>query len=216
LKLEPTEYSFDSKTESRTGDTWIFDREAIAPNMFFVVGDSLNRTLIARDMVDDYWTFKPTPGAHLPKDHLIDYILPLSRLETAIPFYYSQVKKENRFRFVNEKDPAYIRLMEEARRNLEGHLQRTAQNIIIDDRRPPEFVHGQGGFFERFPEFDPLEFGFSLPPYGNYVEGLYFGALPVKGRVKALIFRGQPPSDEEVKLLKQAGIQVIDGRNGSN
>jgi hypothetical protein len=215
LALEPTLYALDENHKEHTGDTWVFDREAIAKNTFFVVGDSLNRTLIERELAQDLAFFSPGENSHLPKNHIADYALPIELLDTAIPYYYNQVKKEGRFRFVNEKDPAYTWLIEQTREDMGGQLSRM-QEILFSDYLPPEFNQDRGDFFRRFPEFLPLEPQFFFKPFANYTEGLYVGELPVRGKVKELIFRSNPPTEDEMRLLKAAGIKVTDGRKKQN
>ncbi|HEY8269688.1 MAG TPA: hypothetical protein VIG33_02285 [Pseudobdellovibrionaceae bacterium] len=207
IDLAPTIYFQDNKTNKYTGDTWIFALDKIERNTAFIVGDSYNRALIEREFADDFKQMIILPEAHFLKNNILDYVLPLDLLLTAVPFYYEQVRTKNKFRFVNEDSAEYQKRFEDFKAEMDGFLADWQYNLINDLR--PTF---SAGFFEKFPELKPYEKSFLFRPYGNYVEGLYYGPLSVAGKVKALIFRSTPPTAEEMAKFKELGIQVIDGR----
>ena len=154
--------------------------------------------------MDDIKSFEITPGRHLAPEKLTSHLLPPEWLDTAIPFFYDQFKKDRALRFV---DPDAFKLQYE-KRLARGEVIPTWQSVLEDTSRP----NFGTVFFKKFPELKPFEEDFLLRPYGNYVEGVYFGEMKAQGNVKALIYRSNPPTADELKRFEALGIQVIDGR----
>lgn len=207
LSFDPLVYSQDRKTLESTGDTWVFDYSQIQEQTFFTVGDSLNRALLGRGLTEDIQETTIRQNDHFTKDDLQDYLLPLDMLFTSIPYFYSEVKANKKFRFVDSEGAEYLKNYEDFREEMDGHLADWQARMVLDSK-PPGF---SGHFFEIFPELKEFQ-EFFFKPFENYVEGLYFGSLPIEGKVKALIFRGEPPTAAEMEEFKRMNIQVIDGR----
>ena len=203
IKLAPTHYSVDPFTHKRVGDTWILDLKQIEKNTVFVVGDSLDRALIEGDLLDDPKWFTLNHSATLSGAHGVDHLLPLEWIKTSTPFYYEQVKSQNKLRFVDPKvfEAYYNKIKEE-----EGVMPQWQE--AFSNTSQPNFDEK---FMKKFPEFKNYDDKVLMRPYGNYVEGLYFGKLPSK-KIKAMIFHETPPTPEEMKEFQRLGIQVIDGR----
>jgi hypothetical protein len=207
IELVPTVYFDDAATGRNLGDTWVFDREAIAENTLFLAGDSYNRALLERDLVGDWKQFEIDPDAKLKGDHVGDHLLPLAWLATTVPYYYQQVADENRWRFTNHADPKIqARHTPDVVDGVEYPLVDWQKTLI--DLNTPDF---DDAFFAKFPELAPFADAFLMRSFGNYAEGDYFGELTTR-QVKALIFRASPPTDAERAELEKRGIELIDGR----
>ncbi|MCK6548537.1 hypothetical protein L6R52_22005, partial [Myxococcota bacterium] len=207
IELVPTVYFDDLETKQNLGDTWVFDRAAIAPNTLFLAGDSYNRALLERDLVGDWKQFEIDPDAKLKGDHVGDFLLPLEWVATLVPYYFQQVEAENRWRFTNHEDPKIQ--ARHAPDVVDGEEYPLAdwQKTMID-LNTPDF---DAAFFARFPELEPFASSMLMRTFGNYAEGDYFGELSTQ-QVKALIFRASPPSAAERAALEARGIELIDGR----
>jgi hypothetical protein len=203
IKLVPTHYSVNPFSHKRVGDTWILDLKQIEKNTVFVVGDSLDRALIEGDLLDDPKWFTLNHSATLSGAQGVDHLLPLEWIKTSTPFYYEQVKSQNKLRFVDPKvfEAHYNKIKEE-----EGIVPMW-QEVMMNTSQP-KF---EKNFMKKFPELSKYDDKVFMRPYGNYVEGLYFGKLPPK-KIKAMIFHETPPTPEEMKEFERLGIQVIDGR----
>lgn len=207
IELTPTIYAQDATTKEYNGDTWIFSLDKIEQNTSFVVGDSYNRALIERDFADDFKQMTIAPDSHFKKDNILDYALPLNLLQTAMPFYYEQIKTTNKFRFVDADSSEYKKPFEDLKNEMDGVLTDWQYNLL--NNLQPNF---NDDLLTKFPELKPFQNSFLFRPYGNYVEGLYYGPLAVARKVKTLIFRSNPPTAEEMMKFEELGIQVIDGR----
>jgi hypothetical protein len=191
IHTPPTHY-FDGK-----GDTWIFKRNAIKNNTRFVVGDSYDRALQTRLTTDTRWG-APIEEFPLELDSVADFVLPLNLLITAAPFYYEQLKSSNTWRFVDVNSPRIKKVISKEKKMM-AKIGRFQVNAIV-----PDFNEA---FFARFPELEPYKDSFLFDPWGNYVEGLYFGPLDLS-KVQKLIVRQNPPTSQEMAMLKAHGIEV--------
>lgn len=189
-----------------TGDTWVFDRAKVAPQALFVVGDTYDRALFGRDLVDDWKHAHVPPDAKLAGDHVGDYLLPLEWLALSIPYYHQQVEEQNQWRFSDPESPRVKAMIEEEREFYEGYLPPWAFYLV--DLTAPDFGDA---FFARFPELEPFRDTMLMRPHGNYSEVDVFGPLDAS-KVKALVYRSSPPTPEEQAKLTALGIEVIDGR----
>ncbi len=203
INIHPTHYSMDIYAKSRIGDTWVLKLDSIQDNTVLTIGDSLDRAMIEGELVADLKWMTILPDKKLSDKLAVDYLIPLEWVKTSVPYYYQQVSKENKLRFV---DPMNNKLWYQARKQKGEHIP-TWLDMVQNSSRP-KFDRK---FFERFPELNKLESEQLFKPYGNYVEGLHFGELPPT-KIKTLIYHSNPPSPEELKILNQLGIEVIDGR----
>lgn len=203
IEFTPTHYSLDAFQKKRIGDTWILKREAIEENTLVTVGDSLDRAFIESGLVDDWRSMEVLPEQKMSEKLAVDYLLPLDWAKTSIPFYYREVKQQNKLRFV-EPD-AYTRSYN--KRIEEGEHIPTWQSVL-ENSSQPDF---NKKFMKQFPELAPFEGEQLFRPYGNYVEGLHFGELP-SSKIKAFIYHSDPPSAQELLEFERLGIEVIDGR----
>lgn len=208
IDLMPTLYICEPLSGKAIGDTWVFDLAAIEKNTLFVLGDSLDRMLIGEGF--DY----PGMGilqknAKVSGESFNHYLLPLNWLPTIIPYFAKQVSA-GKWQIVDEKSKEYQRRFtpEPGDPELTDALRMQINNFL------PDFDET---YFASYPELQSyLEGQFLTLPYQNYVEGLYFGQLPAEGKVKALIYRSQPPTAAEKTAFAKAGIQLIDGRKGNS
>lgn len=205
----PTIYATNSKTNKVTNDTWVFDLSAISDQTLFVVGDSYNRALIEGQLMADQSELNIKPDAKFSGMDPVNYLLPLESLSTSIPFFYQQILSQNLLRFVDPTSAEYLRPLEELKKDFEdvGMRLQDWQILMMDDMQP----NFDSSFFDKFPELIDFK-NFLFKPRGNYVEGLFIGALPAVGKVSALIYRDTPPSPEEMRKFTEANIKVIDGR----
>ena len=199
IQAEPTPYFKRNARANSTGDTWVFDLKQIEENTFFVVGDSSNRALIMGDLIDDYQQFTTTPARKFTPGNPVNYILPGDLLPMSIPFFYEQVKNANTLRFVDRQSDWY-------RKKLLSMSDAPDWQQTMADSMQPDLPK----LFKSFPSLRRYQ-EFLVRPYANYVEGMYYGALPVT-KVRAFIYRSQPPTPAELRQFEKFGIEVIDGR----
>ena len=201
LKHPYTLYAEESYGQGAVGDTWLMKLDQIEPNTLYLVGDSLDRALVQRELAADDLFFYPNFDLHMDGSDPMDYLLPLQWLKTTIPFYYEQVARSREFRFVSTD--RHQQLHEEMKKEL-GHV--TTRLDIRLNHATPTFDEA---FFNRFPELKAYSNLF-MAPQGNYCEGLYYGKLGPE-KIAGLIYRSNPPSEAEWKMLNALGIQVYDG-----
>ena len=199
-----TLYAEESYGKGAVGDTWLMNLDKIEHNTLYLVGDSLDRALVQRDLAADDLFFYPNFDLHMDGSDPMDYLLPLQWLKTSIPFYYEQVALHREFRFVSTD--RHKQLYEEMKEEM-GHVS-TRIDIRLNHATPTF----DETFFKRFPELKPYQNLF-MAPQGNYCEGLYYGRLRPE-KIAGLIYRSNPPSEAEWKRLKALGIRVYDGTGG--
>jgi len=208
IDLIPTHYFQDVSTKKYTGDTWILDREQIKDNTLFIVGDSYDRALINGELGGN--DLEIAINSTLDNHAISDHLLPLEDLPISAPYYYEQVKTENRWRF-NNITPEYIK-KKQAPYKVDWEIAESdplpSKIAAKIDYTDPEFDKTLG---KNYPELMEEHYSFYGRPFGNYVEGLYFGQLPQK-KITTLIYHERPPTMQEMKKLKELGIKVIDGR----
>lgn len=203
IDFVPTHYSLDGMQKKRIGDTWVLKREAVEDQTLLTIGDSLDRAFIESGLVDDWKTMEVLLDRKMSEKLAVDYLIPVDWAKTSIPFFYREVSKTNKLRFV---DPAtYSRSYQ--KRIREGEHIPTWLSMI-ENSSQPDF---NKKFFKDFPELAPYQEEQLFRPYGNYVEGLHFGELP-PSKIKAFIFHDDPPNAEELAEFRRLGIEVIDGR----
>ena len=203
IQFSPTHYNMDGFQKNRLGDTWILKLDEVEDHTVITIGDSLDRAFIEADLVEDWKSMEVLSDKKMSEKLVADYLLPLDWAKTSIPFYYQEVAKNNKFRFV---DPmVYTRNYQ--KRISEGEVIPTWLSMM-ENNSYPDFNED---FFRKFPELKKFKDEQLIRPFGNYVEGLHFGELP-PSKIKALIYHSTPPSADESKLLKKLGIEVIDGR----
>ena len=201
-----THYSERSFMQGSVGDTWVLDLDQIESNTVFVIGDTLDRALIERDLVDNPKTYSLDYSKKMDGSTSLDYLLPLAWVKATIPFYYERMLNRNEMRFV---DPASQKEKYEELKKEYGAVPMWLETRITTSR--PNFDEA---FYQKFPELKRYDSDLMPSPYGNYSEGLYFGPLGPK-KIKALIFHETPPSSEEFKELKRLGIKIYDSRTGT-
>ena len=134
----------------------------------------------------------------------------LTMLQRAIPAYWIVSRSRRILLFVagDSLDRAVIEgdLVDDIKQFTINQQARLKGNNVVENSYRPEFNEA---FFAQYPELKPFESTQLLRPYGNYVEGLYFGRLPPK-KIKAMVYHGRPPSEEEMRILRERGIEVID------
>jgi hypothetical protein len=199
-----TLYSEESYGKGAVGDTWLLKLDQIEDHTLYLVGDSLDRALVQRELSSDDTFFYPAFDLHMDGENPMDYLLPLQWLKTSIPFYYEQVAKNREFRFVSTD--RHRQLYEEIKEEI-GHVP-TRIDIRLNHSTPTF----DEAFFKRFPELKPYQ-NLLMSPQGNYCEGLYYGRLGPE-KIAGLIFRSNPPTPAEWRRLNELGIKVYDGRDG--
>jgi hypothetical protein len=199
-----TLYSEESYGKGPRGDTWLLKLDSIEHNTLFMVGDSLDRALVQRDLAGDDTFFFPNFENHMTGSDAMDHLLPLDWLKASIPFYYEQVANFREFRFVGTDH--HQRLYDELK--AEMGIVTTKMDVRLN-HSTPDFDEA---FFKRFPELKPFENLF-MSPQGNYSEGLYYGRLGSEN-IAGLIFHETPPTPAEWEILKRKHIKVYDGRGG--
>ncbi len=201
-----TQFSERRFMEGSVGDTWVLDLDRIESNTLFVTGDTLDRALIERDLVDNFKTFTLDYSKKMDGSSSLDYLLPLDWVKATIPFYYERMLNRNEMRYV---DPATQKQMYEDYKKEMGVVPLWMESRIITSR--PQF---DDAFYQKFPELKRYDQNLMGRPYGNYSEGLYFGPLS-PDKIKALIFHDTPPSSSELRELRRLGIKIYDARSGA-
>lgn len=210
IKMPSTHYYVDQDTGINKADTWVFDLNSVEATTLFTIGDSYDRVVQHRFLTDRFGLFPE--DSTLSKESSMDYVLPLNYLVMSVPFYYEQLRLNNEWKFADEKAN-----WEKLEKQIDAdYLQEMTEHNALD-LSSPDF---DDAFFVKFPELKPFKQNFlstydtrtNFSPQGVYVEGLVYGQLPAKLKVKKLIIRTRALSEEELKIVKENGIEIIDLR----